>query len=72
VLPVLRAQGHGHIIHITSMGGMVGLPLAGAYIASKWALEGLSECLTQRSPGSASMSPSSSLAAWQDASSLFV
>jgi len=51
VLPVLRAQGHGHIVQITSMGGLVGLPLAGAYIASKWALEGLSECLTQEVAG---------------------
>lgn len=51
VLPVLRAQGHGHIVQITSMGGLVGLPLAGAYIASKWALEGLSDCLTQEVAG---------------------
>jgi NAD(P)-dependent dehydrogenase (short-subunit alcohol dehydrogenase family) len=51
VLPVLRAQGHGHIVQITSMGGLVGLPLAGAYIASKWALEGLSESLTQEVAG---------------------
>jgi NAD(P)-dependent dehydrogenase (short-subunit alcohol dehydrogenase family) len=51
VLPVLRAQGYGHIVQITSMGGLVGLPLAGAYIASKWALEGFSECLTQEVAG---------------------
>jgi NAD(P)-dependent dehydrogenase (short-subunit alcohol dehydrogenase family) len=51
VLPVLRAQGHGHIVQITSMGGLVGLPLAGAYIASKWALEGLSESLAQEVAG---------------------
>jgi NAD(P)-dependent dehydrogenase (short-subunit alcohol dehydrogenase family) len=51
VLPVLRAQGHGHIVQITSMGGLVGLPLAGAYIASKWALEGLTESLAQEVAG---------------------
>jgi NAD(P)-dependent dehydrogenase (short-subunit alcohol dehydrogenase family) len=50
-LPVLRAQGNGHIIQITSMGGLVALPFAGSYIASKWALEGLSEALTQEVAG---------------------
>lgn len=50
-LPVMRSQGHGHIIQITSMGGLVGLPLAGSYIASKWALEGLSEALTREVAG---------------------
>lgn len=44
-LPVLREQGHGHVIQMSSMGGLVGLPFAGAYIASKWALEGLTETL---------------------------
>lgn len=47
VLPRLRAQGHGHIVQITSMGGLVALPMAGAYVASKWALEALSESLAQ-------------------------
>ncbi|MDB4973549.1 MAG: short chain dehydrogenase [Myxococcaceae bacterium] len=50
-LPFLRSRGRGHIIQISSMGGLLGLPLAGSYIASKWALEGLSEVLTQEVAG---------------------
>jgi NAD(P)-dependent dehydrogenase (short-subunit alcohol dehydrogenase family) len=45
VLPVLRAQRHGHIVQISSMGGLVALPMASAYVASKWALEAASESL---------------------------
>lgn len=44
-LPFLRAQRSGHIIQISSVGGVVGFPGLGAYHASKWALEGLSESL---------------------------
>ncbi|MEV7289886.1 SDR family NAD(P)-dependent oxidoreductase [Streptomyces sp. NPDC093252] len=47
VLPILREQGRGHIIQISSSGGVVAFPLLGAYHASKWALEGLSESLAQ-------------------------
>ena len=50
-LPVLRAQGRGHIVAMSSMGGLVGLPFAGAYIASKWALEGLTESLAHEIAG---------------------
>jgi NAD(P)-dependent dehydrogenase (short-subunit alcohol dehydrogenase family) len=46
-LPVLRAQGSGHIIQVTSEGGIRAFPEFGAYHASKWALEGLSESLAQ-------------------------
>lgn len=44
-LPVMRAQGHGHIVQISSVLGMVTLPVLGLYNASKWAVEGLSETL---------------------------
>ena len=46
-LPLMRAQGHGHLVQISSLGGLIALPLAGAYVASKWALEGLSEAMAQ-------------------------
>ncbi|WP_030438282.1 SDR family NAD(P)-dependent oxidoreductase [Actinoplanes subtropicus] len=45
VLPQLRTQGSGHIIQISTIGGIAGLPNLGGYSASKWALEGLSESL---------------------------
>ncbi|MGW5423865.1 SDR family NAD(P)-dependent oxidoreductase [Streptomyces sp. NPDC003943] len=46
-LPRLRAQGGGHIVQISSVGGVVAMPLGGGYHASKWALEALSESLAQ-------------------------
>jgi NAD(P)-dependent dehydrogenase (short-subunit alcohol dehydrogenase family) len=45
VLPVMRAQGHGRIIHNSSVLGFVALPFRGAYNASKYALEGLTDTL---------------------------
>jgi NAD(P)-dependent dehydrogenase (short-subunit alcohol dehydrogenase family) len=45
VLPLLRGQGGGAIVQISSMGGQVGPPGFGAYCAAKFALEGLSEAL---------------------------
>src|SRR5271157_1126368 len=45
VLPVMRAQGSGHIITVTSVGGRLGQPMLSAYSASKYALEGWSESL---------------------------
>ena len=42
--PALRAQG-GHIVNVSSLAGLVGLPFTGHYCASKFALEGLSESL---------------------------
>jgi NAD(P)-dependent dehydrogenase (short-subunit alcohol dehydrogenase family) len=46
-LPILRAQGSGHIIQVTSVGGIGAFPNVGAYHASKWALEGITESLAQ-------------------------
>jgi NAD(P)-dependent dehydrogenase (short-subunit alcohol dehydrogenase family) len=44
-LPIMRAQGHGHIIQLSSVLGLVTLPVLGLYNASKYAVEGLSETL---------------------------
>jgi NAD(P)-dependent dehydrogenase (short-subunit alcohol dehydrogenase family) len=46
-LPVMRAQGAGHIIQISSVGGRVGGPGLGAYQAAKWAVGGFSEVLSR-------------------------
>jgi NAD(P)-dependent dehydrogenase (short-subunit alcohol dehydrogenase family) len=47
VLPFMRARHAGHIINITSMGGMVTFPGLGVYHGSKFALEGISETLAK-------------------------
>ena len=47
VLPVLRKQGSGHIIQITSVGGRSALPSLSGYHAAKFAVEGFSESLAQ-------------------------
>lgn len=47
VLPGMRAQAHGHIINISSVGGLLGNPSAGYYNATKFAVEGLSEALAK-------------------------
>ena len=44
-LPLLRAQGNGHIIQVSSIGGVNAFPTIGLYHASKWALEGFSQAL---------------------------
>ena len=46
-LPHLRAQNSGHIIQVSSIGGITAFPMVGLYHASKWALEGLSQALAQ-------------------------
>lgn len=40
-MPVMRKQGRGRIVHLSSILGLVPAPLRGAYVASKYALEGL-------------------------------
>jgi NAD(P)-dependent dehydrogenase (short-subunit alcohol dehydrogenase family) len=44
-LPILREQGSGHIIQVSSIGGVHAFPGIGMYHASKWALEGFSQSL---------------------------
>lgn len=51
VLPIMRAQGSGHIIQISTIGGVAAFPILGGYHASKWALEGLTESLAQEVAG---------------------
>src|SRR5215469_15707932 len=50
-LPYLREQGSGHILQVSSIGGISAFPDIGAYHASKWALEGLSQSLAQEVAG---------------------
>ncbi len=45
VLPIMRAQGHGRIINCSSVLGLVTMKWRGAYSASKFALEGLTDTL---------------------------
>jgi NAD(P)-dependent dehydrogenase (short-subunit alcohol dehydrogenase family) len=52
VIPVMRAQGHGRIINNSSLLGLVALPYRGAYNASKFALEGLTDTLRLELAGS--------------------
>jgi len=47
VLPVMREQRHGHLVQMSSLNGVQGLPGGGYYAASKFAVEGLSESLAQ-------------------------
>ena len=51
VLPIMREQGSGHIIQVSSIGGLVAFPNLGGYHASKWALEALSDSLAQEVAG---------------------
>ncbi|MBY4385006.1 SDR family oxidoreductase [Rhodococcus fascians] len=46
-LPFMREQGSGHILQVSSIGGISAFPNVGAYHASKWALEGFSQALAQ-------------------------
>lgn len=45
VVPAMRAQGSGRIVNVSSMGGRMTLPGGGAYHASKYAVEALSDAL---------------------------
>lgn len=50
-LPIFRAQGAGHLIQVSSIGGISAFPTVGIYHASKWALEGFSQALSQEVAG---------------------
>jgi NAD(P)-dependent dehydrogenase (short-subunit alcohol dehydrogenase family) len=50
-LPYLREQGSGHIMQVSSIGGISAFTNTGAYHASKWALEGLSQSLAAEVAG---------------------
>ncbi|WP_316504514.1 SDR family oxidoreductase [Nitrosopumilus sp.] len=45
ISPIMRKQNSGIIVNISSVVGRIGLPASPAYISTKFALEGLSECL---------------------------
>lgn len=45
VIPLMRAQGHGRIINCSSVLGLVGAKWRGAYVATKFAMEGLTDVL---------------------------
>jgi short-subunit dehydrogenase len=42
---VLRVQGSGHILTVSSIGGIAGFPTGGSYVATQFAVEALSEAL---------------------------
>jgi NAD(P)-dependent dehydrogenase (short-subunit alcohol dehydrogenase family) len=50
-LPCLREQGAGHIIQMSSVGGLIAMPIGGGYLPSKWALEAMNESLAQEVAG---------------------
>ena len=45
VIPLMRAQGHGRIVNCSSVLGLVGLTWRGAYVATKFAMEGMTDVL---------------------------
>lgn len=47
VLPFMRQRRAGHILNISSIGGLIGFPGVAAYSGSKFALEGISEALAK-------------------------
>lgn len=52
IIPVMRARGEGRIIQNSSVLGLVALPYRGAYVASKFALEGMTDTLRLELRGS--------------------
>ena len=52
IIPAMRAQGHGRIVQCSSVLGLVSVPYRGAYCASKFALEALSDALRLELSGS--------------------
>ena len=47
IIPVMRAQGYGRIIQNSSVLGLVALPFRGAYVSTKYAIEGITDTLRQ-------------------------
>lgn len=45
VIPIMRTQGHGRIVNCSSVLGLAPLPFRGAYVSTKFALEGLTDTL---------------------------
>lgn len=52
VIPVMRAQGHGRIVNCSSVLGLVGMQFRGAYVATKFAMEGLTDVMRIELKGS--------------------
>jgi NAD(P)-dependent dehydrogenase (short-subunit alcohol dehydrogenase family) len=52
IMPVMRGQGHGRLVHCSSILGLAPVRFRGAYAASKHALEGLMLCMRQELEGS--------------------
>jgi NAD(P)-dependent dehydrogenase (short-subunit alcohol dehydrogenase family) len=52
VIPVMRAQGHGRIVNCSSVLGLVGMTFRGAYVATKFAMEGLTDVMRIELKGS--------------------
>ncbi|MET0574806.1 MAG: SDR family oxidoreductase [Mesorhizobium sp.] len=52
IVPAMRAQGHGRIVHCSSILGLTPVKFRGAYAASKHALEGLMLCMRMELAGS--------------------
>lgn len=53
IIPIMRRQGHGRIINVSSVLGLIPMAYRGAYCASKYALEALSETLNMELRGTA-------------------
>jgi NAD(P)-dependent dehydrogenase (short-subunit alcohol dehydrogenase family) len=47
VIPILREQRSGHILQVSSIGGVMAFPVLGLYHASKWGLEAFSQSLSE-------------------------
>ena len=45
ILPLFREKGKGVIINVSSLGGLIGMPLSSFYASAKWAIEGFSESI---------------------------
>lgn len=52
IVPVMRRQGHGRLVHCSSILGLAPVRFRGAYSASKHAIEGLMLCMRQELAGS--------------------